>query len=408
MKTLFISFFLFSIIICQQVTDYSNEFYYQIRINDKFDAFFLLDTSLSESYFFTDSNKINYNLILNHLNDEIFNANIEINGLYIKDYKFILTPDFTKLDNIQIQGIIGLGLNNNNENVLVDSLKKENIIKNRIIYYQTNPEPKIMFPVEIKRKDMKNFTSCEVVYNEDYPENWICKMTNFFFKDSVKNENNLNLDEFIDLDENYAIFDSKSYYITAPEQYINYFLKKFNQIKANACTTTKLDSEKYLSCSFTEDDLTILPSIVFVFDGYGYKIRGENLFMNMEKGKYISLIKFNNKISNDVWIFGFPLFNSYLIKFDFDNLIVGFNGEEPFNLTSYYNENDMHKEKNKENKIIKILKNLWNNKKSRYSILGILGTIILCLIIFLIYRFINRNNKGDMKKLIEEIPQFNE
>ena len=273
MKTFFISFFLFSIIICQQVTDYSNEFYYQIRINDKFDAFFLLDTSLSQSYFFTDSNKINYNLILNHLNDEIFNANIEINGLYIKDYKFILAPDFTKLDNIQIQGIIGLGLNNNNENVLVDSLKKENIIKNRIIYYQTNPEPKIMFPVEIKRKDMKNFTSCEVVYNEDYPENWICKMTNFFFKDSVKNENNLNLDEFIDLDENYAIFDSKSYYITAPEQYINYFLKKFNQIKANACTTTKLDSEKYLSCSFTEDDLTILPSIVFVFDGYGYKIR---------------------------------------------------------------------------------------------------------------------------------------
>ena len=407
MKTLFISFFLFSIIICQQVTDYSNEFYYQIRINDKFDAFFLLDTSLSQSYFFTDSNKINYNLILNHLNDEIFKANIEINGLYIKDYKFILTPDFTKLDNIQIQGIIGLGLNNNNENVLVDSLKKENIIKNRIIYYQTNPEPKIMFPVEIKRKDMKNFTSCEVVYNEDYPENWICKMTNFFFKDSVKNENNLNLDEFIDLDENYAIFDSKSYYITAPEQYINYFLKKFNQIKANACTTTKLDSEKYLSCSFTEDDLTILPSIVFVFDGYGYKIRGENLFMNMEKGKYISLIKFNNKISNDVWIFGFPLFNSYLIKFDFDNLIVGFNGEEPFNLTSYYNENDI-KEKNKENKIIKILKKLWNNKKSRYSILGVLGTIILCLIIFLIYRFINRNNKGDMKKLIEEIPQFNE
>ena len=407
MKTLFISFFLFSIIICQQITDYSNEFYYQIRINDKFDAFFLLDTSLSQSYFFTDSNKINYNLILNHLNDEIFNANIEINGLYIKDYKFILTPDFTKLDNIQIQGIIGLGLNNNNENVLVDSLKKENIIKNRIIYYQTNPEPKIMFPVEIKRKDMKNFTSCEVVYNEDYPENWICKMTNFFFKDSVKNENNLNLDEFIDLDENYAIFDSKSYYITAPEQYINYFLKKFNQIKANACTTTKLDSEKYLSCSFTEDDLTILPSIVFVFDGYGYKIRGENLFMNMEKGKYISLIKFNNKISNDVWIFGFPLFNSYLIKFDFDNLIVGFNGEEPFNLTSYYNENDI-KEKNKENKIIKILKKLWNNKKSRYSILGVLGTIILCLIIFLIYRFINRNNKGDMKKLIEEIPQFNE
>ena len=408
MKTLFISFFLFSIIICQQVTDYSNEFYYQIRINDKFDAFFLLDTSLSESYFFTDSNKINYNLILNHLNDEIFNANIEINGLYIKDYKFILTPDFTKLDNIQIQGIIGLGLNNNNENVLVDSLKKENIIKNRIVYYQTNPEPKIMFPVEIKRKDMKNFTSCKVVYNEDYPENWICKMTNFFFKDFVKNENNLNLDEFIDLDENYAIFDSKSYYITAPEQYINYFLKKFNQIKANACTTTKLDSEKYLSCSFTEDDLTILPSIVFVFDGYGYKIRGENLFMNMEKGKYISLIKFNNKISNDVWIFGFPLFNSYLIKFDFDNLIVGFNGEEPFNLTSYNNENDIYKEKNKENKIIKFLKKLWNNKKSRYSILGVLGTIILCLIIFLIYRFINRNNKGDMKKLIEEIPQFNE
>ena len=408
MKTLFISFFLFSIIICQQITDYSNEFYYQIRINDKFDAFFLLDTSLSQSYFFTDSNKINYNLILNHLNDEIFKANIEINGLYIKDYKFILTPDFTKLDNIQIQGIIGLGLNNNNENVLVDSLKKENIIKNRIIYYQTNPEPKIMFPVEIKRKDMKNFTSCEVVYNEDYPENWICKMTNFFFKDSVKNENNLNLDEFIDLDENYAIFDSKSYYITAPEQYINYFLKKFNQIKANACTTTKLDSEKYLSCSFTEDDLTILPSIVFVFDGYGYKIRGENLFMNMEKGKYISLIKFNNKISNDVWIFGFPLFNSYLIKFDFDNLTIGFNGEEPFNLTSYNNENDIYKEKNKENKIIKFLKKLWNNKKSRYSILGGLGTIILCLIIYLIYRFYNRNNKGDMKKLIEEIPQFNE
>ena len=406
MKTLYIFFFLFSIIICQQITDYSNEFYYQIRINDKFDAFFLLDTSLSESYFFTDSNKINYNLILNHLNDKLFKANIEINGLYIKDYEFILTPDFTKLDNIQIQGIIGLGLNNNNENVLVDSLKKDKIIKNRVIYYQTNPEPKIMFPVEIKRKDMKNFTSCKTVHNEDYPENWICKMTNFFFKDFVKNENDINLDDIIDLNNNYVIFDSKSYYITAPEKYISYFLKKLNQIKANACTTTKIDSEKYLSCSFTEDDLSILPSIVFVFDGYGYKIKGENLFMNMEKGKYISLVKFNNKINSDIWIFGFPLFNSYLIKFDFDNLIIGFNGEEPFNFTLFNNENNIHKNKNnKENKIINMLKKLWKNKKSRYSILGGLGTIILCLIIYLIYRFYNRNNKGGMKKLIEEIPQ---
>ena len=60
------------------------------------------------------------------------------------------------------------GAVNAKKNVLVDSLKKENIIKNRIVYYQTNPEPKIMFPVEIKRKDMKNFTSCKVVYNEDH------------------------------------------------------------------------------------------------------------------------------------------------------------------------------------------------------------------------------------------------
>jgi hypothetical protein len=406
-KSLFFLILLFLTIICQKTTDYSNEFYYQIRINDKFDALFLVDTSLSESYFFTDSNKVNYNLILNHINDESFKANIEINGLYIDNFEFILTQDFTGLENEQIQGIIGLGLNDDEENNLIDTLKEQKIIKNRTIYYQINPEPKLMFPIEIKKKDMKNFTTCEVVFNEDYPENWICEMTNILFGDTVKKDSNLNLNNTINLDENYAVFDLKSYYITTSEKYINYFIKKFNEFKANACTTTKIDSDKYLSCSFTENDLSILPYVAFVFDGYGYKIKGENLFMNMEKGKYISLIRFNNKINDDVWVFGYPLFYSYLIKFDFDNLIVGFNGEEPINFTLFNNENlnDKNNNENFLNNLIEMCKNLWKNKTSRYSILCGLGTIILAIIAYLIYRCYNRDNKGGMKKLIEEIPQ---
>ena len=63
-------------------SEYTMEYYYSLRIGNKMDLNFLLDTSKSNSIFFNDDNKLGKNLIDSDLSS--FTTPIEINTHYIK------------------------------------------------------------------------------------------------------------------------------------------------------------------------------------------------------------------------------------------------------------------------------------------------------------------------------------
>jgi hypothetical protein len=139
-----------------------------------------------------------------------------------------------------------------------------------------------------------------------------------------------------------------------------------------------------------ENDLKNLPYVSFVFDGYAYKIKPEKLFMESQKGKYVSLIRFSDKsLYNDIWIMGYPFFASYKIKFDYDNNFIGFNGEKPLDFS-------------------KIVKDYYSGIfKDKRILFGLIGTccVIFILILFFIIRSCLKKGKdpNTNSKFIEEI-----
>ena len=116
--------------------EYSMQYIISIRVKNKQDLNFLLDTSKSNSVFFSDTNKIGYNnLPQNYFSDLI--TSIEINTFNIKNFVFKIENDNTNLNNQKIQGIIGLGIKDY-RNSLLDRMKEEKIINNRIIFFIQN------------------------------------------------------------------------------------------------------------------------------------------------------------------------------------------------------------------------------------------------------------------------------
>ena len=138
--------------------EYSMQYIISIRVKNKQDLNFLLDTSKSYSVFFSNTNKIGYNnLPDNYFSD--FITSIEINTFNIKNFVFKIENDNTNFNNRNIQGIIGLGINENS-NSLLDKMKEEKIIKKRIIFFLNKPSPKIYFQNEISKRINEKYLGC--------------------------------------------------------------------------------------------------------------------------------------------------------------------------------------------------------------------------------------------------------
>ncbi len=349
-------------------SEYTMEYYYSLRIGNKMDLNFLLDTSKSNSIFFNDENKLGKKLIDADLSS--FTTPIEINTHYIKKLNFDLKKDETKLNNSNIQGIIGLGIKDSS-NSLLDKMKEEKLIKSRILYFTTSPYPKIEFQIDIPKNSKETFTGCNITKNSNFKESWNCDLSHIYIEDKEKDkddkEDKIELNDTLEVNSQ-VIFDAKSYYITTNIKYLELFLDEFEN--EENCSKFPRNGFTYIQCNLNENDLKNLPYVSFVLNGLAYKIKGEKLFMQSQKGKYVSLIRFSDKsLYDDIWILGYPFFSSYKIKFDYDNNFIGFNGEKPLNFT----------------KILEGYKyNFLKNKKILYSLIGVCGVILLLIIIFII------------------------
>jgi hypothetical protein len=371
-----------------------------IRIKNKQDLNFLLDTTKSDSIFFSDTNKNGYNNLPNNYFSD-FITSIEINTFNIKNFKFKIENDNTNLNNQKIQGIIGLGIKDY-KNSLLDRMKEEKIINNRIIFFYTKPKPIIKFYNEISNKIKENYTGCYLNsdnfnnLNYDYSESWNCdlshiyienkkKFNNNIFNNESKIENNITLNDTIKVNSK-VIFDAKYYYISTSVKYLDLILKEFNF--QNNCSTFFFNGYYYISCNINEENLNKIPFISFIFEGYAYKIRGKNLFVKNKNNTYYSLIRFSNDTQyHNIFILGYPFFSSYKIKFDYDNNFIVFLGEEePINFK-------------------KILKE-FNIKFDIVKFIGISG-IIIVLIILIIFYIKNCIMNGKSKSHIKFIDEVN-
>ena len=144
----FLIIFICEIISIEQESDYTMEFYYTLRIANKKDLNFLIDTSISNSIYFNDVNKLCKELLKPDSQD--LSTSIEINTHYIKKFNFDVSNDNTKLNNSNLQGIIGLGIKESS-NSLLDKMKEEKLIKKRIIYFSTIPYKKKEFQINIQK-----------------------------------------------------------------------------------------------------------------------------------------------------------------------------------------------------------------------------------------------------------------
>ena len=376
------------IISIEQESDFTMEYYYSLRVANKKDLNFLLDTSISNSIYFNDPNKLGKELLKSNTKD--LSTSIEINTHYIKRFNFDISNDNTKLNNSNLQGIIGLGIKDSS-NSLLDKMKEEKLIKKRIIYFSTLPYPKIEFQIDIPKNSKETFTGCNITKNSDFKEGWICDLSHIYIEDKEDDkddkEDKIKLNDTIEVNAQ-AIFDAKSYYITTSMKYLKEFLDEFED--EENCSKFPRNGFTYIQCNMNENDLKKLPYVSFVFGQYAYKIKGEKLFMQSQKGKYVCLIRFSEKsLYDNIWIIGYPFFASYKIKFDYDNNFIGFNGEKPLNFT-------------------KLLEgysgSFFNDKKKLYALIGVCGFILLLIIIFIIRSFIKKGKDPNANsKLIEEV-----
>ena len=320
----------------------SMEYYYSLRDNDKNNMTFLLDTSNSQTVYFNDASKPYTHLL--PLDTDEFTASIEINGLYLKEFTFDISRDKTGIPhNDQCQGVIGFGIEDG-ENAIMDTLKDNKIIKRKVLYFSTLPYPKIQFHVDIPRTQNLSFTECALSdrsnVDDDYSEMWMCDMSHIFLPNKTNTVADFAFNNTIEV-KTKAGFDAKSYYITVPIKYLPMIKNFYNDNTNVNCVNSFMDNLTYLSCEMTPETLSSMNPFMFLLDGMMYEIKADKLFMQMELNKYTSLIRFvdNDDDDKNIWIFGYPLFASYMIEFDFDREVVGFNGTfTPVNVTKEWSE----------------------------------------------------------------------
>ena len=235
----------------------------------------ILNSITSKSILFTNSKRDYSEEISKKRNSDVLIDKINFNGEIIPSFPFNLKLDETKLNNPKIQGEFGLGIDNENSNVLVDTLYENKIINHKILEIEV---------LEEKNKDtlylnfnpkINEFTFCDLAskLKEDnfYAEAWICNLSHIIIG---SNKGDLAWNNTLETNGK-VVFDTRTKYIYIPKDYIKY-ISTIWSINNEGCKTV-LDTEndeKYFKCNLTmEKHIYSMPSIYFIIGGYGYRLK---------------------------------------------------------------------------------------------------------------------------------------
>lgn len=384
-----------SILYCKE---YSLSFLYSLRIGEKdTDIDMFIDNTISYSILYSNTDREYAHDILKEMDMDLFNDTIEINGLLLKEYAFkIKTADET-VSNNQIQGILGLGIDEYDKgNTLLDALLKANLIKNREIYLTSSPTLLVQFRVDIPKAETNEYTTCKLTDKDDlnkkYRNGWLCEFTHLLSGQYS------NWNQTFEI-HGRAIFDTTSLYINAPNEYYEYFAQFYSLNET--CNITKVNENdtnynQYLKCYFEEEKYELLLGLYFIFDGIAYYIPGKDLFKESagDNKAYDCLIKFSKEEKN-IWTIGYPFLSHYKLMLNFDQEIIGFKGGET--ILNFTDEWQLWKEENK-TFLSKV-----TDEKFIMLFFSIVGSIILLILLIFIIRGTIQSFKPPIhSKFIEE------
>ena len=372
----------------------------------------LLNSFSSNNILFANSNRKFSKEISEGRKSDAYMDKIECNGNIIDDFPFSLIMDNTGLNNPDIQGEFGLGIDKDNLNDLVEILFNNQIIKKKNIILETSND---LLNNKISNSDtnisLNEFKYCNLTRKSDlddiYNEAWVCELSHTIIEEiTTKNNSFKTTWEKARLVHARAVFDTRQKYILLPIKYLEKFAEIGNLEKCEKKFEKSLNL-KYFNCTKKIfDELKKNNPFYFVIDGYGLKFNFDELFQN-EGNFTTSIIRFTNTISNsNLFIFGIPLFKKYNIIFDYENKRVGFKSENIVDFTELYNN---WKE---EETVIKVSEgNIayfeWSNEKMIMAIGAILGIIIILYVLFFIIRNSKRNNSNQVhSSFVEQVKDY--
>jgi hypothetical protein len=236
---------------------------------------------------------------------------------------------------IGIDGILGLGPNNDSNSSIINMLYANNKINKKMYtqyFISSNDTGKLIigdYPAEIYR-NLENYTYCNIPQDSPHSNQWVCVMEKSFIGFDY------NLNKTVDVKKE-VIFDSGTNVLIFDTSYEEYFLKNFFGKLIKYCLKK---NENYFCHPKVE---TMLPPLFFNFNGWTYKIDAKNLFYKSEKNNYLQLmVEFNN---TEIWNFGLPFLNNYYVVYNYEDNLVGFYGGNRYNATTFFIEKIRHDNK---------------------------------------------------------------
>ena len=397
----FILTFIYNYIISNpSYEDYTSVYLDKIRIGSQSkEISLILNTLSSKTILFTNSKRPYSQEIQKGRKSDALIDKVTFEGELISSFPFNLQMDETKLNNKDIQGEFGLGIDNQNSSDLIDVLFDNQIIPAKIIEFNLEKgekENKFILNLNPKKDE---FTYCELSSKKNFDENdyyyesWICDLSHMVIG-STKAE--LVWNNTIEVKGEVA-FDSRTKYIYIPKEFMKYLsdLWDINSVDCKLLRDTS-SKEQYYSCTKDmENKINNMHSIYFIIGGYGFRLKASELFEN--DGKNVNcLIRFYNH-ENNLWVLGEPFLKEYKTILDYKNGQIGFKGGDILDFKEDY-EKWAEEVANKEMEFFKGYS--WEKK---VMIVGaIIGSLIILCILFSLYRNCRRENPGYHIELKEQ------
>ena len=374
--------------------EYSKLFLDKIRIGSQSkEISLILSTLTSKTVLFTNSKRPYAQEIQRGRKSDVLIDKVSFAGQKIESFPFNLAIDETKLNNKDIQGIFGLGIDKEKTNDLIDILYDNQLITSKVIELdieEGDKEDRVVLNLSPSTND---FTYCDlskkkILSSDDfYYEAWICDLSHMVIgstKADLVWKNTIEV-------KGEVAFDSRTKYIYVPKDYMKYITNLWN-INSAECKLVHIlsNDEKFYSCSLgMKNRISDMQSIYFVIGGYGYRLKANDLFEN--DGKHLNcVIRFFNDDKN-LWILGVPFLREYKTIFDFDNAKIGFKGGDILNFKQDYDK--WTKEvAEKENQFFNEYFKGYSWEKIFMIIGTIVGSLIILYVMFWLYRNCDRQN----------------
>lgn len=360
----------------------------------------LVDTTEYDSFLFSNADRVYASKIRNETDLDLFKDNITINGLLLRNFTFSIKDDDTNLNNTALQGVLGLGVSSRTKkNEIITALQKQKLINTGIALMTTLPQSKIDFITSDNELLVNEYQhgcallNASLLNDKKYRDAWICEYTRLLVSSGTTWNESVAIN-------GRALFDSTTMYIVAPIEYVDVVFEVVGLTK-DECAVTRVDNESIINCVFKDgnDRLKQLNDVYFMFEGFAYPIRVEDLFFKVnDNNEFTFKIKFRYE-TNNIWIFGYPFFATYNIAFDYDNNVIKFKpsseGNTILNFTSEYTA--------WQNETERFLSRTYNDKL-KIIISGIIACVIILTVLIMIIRaFARKNNPQIHSELVEEV-----